>query len=249
MQLTDEQVRQYDDDGYLAYGDLLDEAEVPEYQQIYLDCLDQLRTEGKYRNIRPNLDEQGPEQEVYQLRVAHRMHPRFNDLIRNEQMLDVVERLIGLNIRLILCQGLYKPPHTGGEIDWHQDDYYFGVDKPNAVVSCWVTFDDATIDSGCMWVLPGMQHEIIEHDTRADKHGYLLRGIDESKAVPVELKAGQCMFHHGAMPHRTLPNTTDRHRRAVAIHFMDATARPLGGNRMNEPAENMPILRGEGTQW
>ena len=66
---------------------------------------------------------------------------------------------------------------------------------------------------------------------------------DEVKAKPLELKAGQIMFHHGAMPHRTLPNTTNRPRRAMAIHYMDATARTLGGNREAEPPENMPVVR------
>ena len=67
---------------------------------------------------------------------------------------------------------------------------------------------------------------------------------DEPAAVAVPLQAGQIMFHHGATPHRTLPNTTDQPRRALAIHYMDATATILGGNRENEPPENTPILRG-----
>ena len=59
-------------------------------------------------------------------------------------MLDAVESLIGPNLGIVVCQGMYKPPYSGDEIRWHQDDYYFQVDKPNAVVSCWLTLDDAT---------------------------------------------------------------------------------------------------------
>lgn len=54
------------------------------------------------------------------------------------------------------------------QIDWRNSDNYRAIYK----------------------AVSGMQHEIIEHDTRADEHGYLLHGMDESKAVPVELKAG-----------------------------------------------------------
>jgi ectoine hydroxylase-related dioxygenase (phytanoyl-CoA dioxygenase family) len=69
-------------------------------------------------------------------------------------------------------------------------------------------------------------------------------GADESKATPLELSAGRFMLHHGATPHRTLANTTDNPRRALAIHYMDATAHTLDGNREAEPPENMPIVRG-----
>ena len=71
-----------------------------------------------------------------------------------------------------------------------------------------------------------------------------MRDVDETQAIPIELKAGQIMLHHGAMPHRTLTNTTSGERRALAVHYMDATAPLLGDNRENEPAENTPIVRG-----
>lgn len=100
-----------------------------------------------------------------------------------------------------------------------------------------------------MWVLPGAHRELIEHACLEDNSGFEIHGIDETNAVPVELRAGQCMFHHGAMPHRTLPNTTHRYRRALAIHFMDAMAKPLGKGRQEEPAENMPIVRGRRVSW
>ena len=69
-------------------------------------------------------------------------------------------------------------------------------------------------------------------------------GTDESKATALELPAVQFMFYHGATPYRTLANATDNPRRARAIHYMDATARSLDGNREAEPPENMPIVRG-----
>ena len=70
-------------------------------------------------------------------------------------------------------------------------------------------------------------------------------GTGESKATALELPAVQFMFHHGATPHRTLANTTDNPHHALAIHYMDATARSLDGNREAEPPENMPIVRGD----
>lgn len=241
--LSPNQINHFRTHGYLPYSTIFSAKEINALQQAYMDCLNRLHHKNQLKNIRPGTRDDGATTEVYQIRCAHLLHPLFGDLIRDPSILDPVENLIGPNLKLILCQGLYKPPHTGGEITWHQDDYYFRVNKKNAIVSCWLAFDDATVDNGCMWVLPNHHRKLWDH-SRIKSGGYTMTDPDESQAIPIELKAGQIMFHHGATPHRTLPNTTENHRRALAIHYMDATARPLGGNRESEPPENMPVVRG-----
>ena len=244
MNITDKLVKQYHQAGYLVCRDLITPDEVRDLREAYTSSLERMRRENKLKSIRSGTDLEGRETAVYQIRMAHLHHPLFNDLIHDARLLNIVESLIGPNIRIVLFQGLYKPPLTGGTVHWHQDDYYFRVDKENAVVSCWLTLDDATVDNGCMWVLPGAHRQILEH-IPLEGGGLRMLEIDEAKAVPIELKAGQCVFHHGSMPHRTLDNTTNSHRRALAIHFMDATAKPMGKGRQQEPLENMPIVRGQ----
>ncbi len=239
--LTVEEVDRFRTEGYLACRPVFTINELAAYRRAYDACLERLRQEQVLKNIRPGRREDGTPSEVYQIRCAHLLHARFADLIRDARLLDKVESIIGPALRLILCQGLYKPPHTGGEIAWHQDDYYFRVGKENAVVSCWMAFDDATLDNGCMWVLPRAHDRLRQHERL--ESGYAMSDVDETSAIPIELKVGQIMLHHGAMPHRTLTNTTDGPRRALAIHYMDATAPLLGDNRENEPAENTPIVR------
>lgn len=241
--LSEGEVDRFRREGYLTFETVFNADEVRVFGEAYDACLDQLKEARQFKSIRKGKLEDGTDTEVYQIRCAHLFHPVFDELIRDDRILDRVETIIGGNLRLILCQGLYKPPHTGGEIAWHQDDFYFRVDKPNAVVSCWMAFDDVTRENGCMWVIPRVQHQLWDHEG-VESSGYAMSNPDEEAAVPVEIKAGQMMFHHGATPHRTLPNTTDRPRRALAIHYMDATARMLGVNREAEPPENTPIVRG-----
>lgn len=252
MKLTEPQIQTFHAEGYHILGDLLSQEETDRMAQVYLDCLANHQPKHdsqRVNKLRHSADADGRITEFYQLRCAHLMHPDFDAIIRNQRLLDAVESLIGPNLRIVVCQGMYKPPHTGDEIQWHQDDYYFRVDKTNAVVSCWLTFDDATIDNGCMWVIPGAHKHMVEHqDAPGGQGGYYIPGMDETTAMPIELKRGQCMLHHGLMPHRTLANTTDVHRRALAIHYMDATARP-NELRQQEPPENMPIVRGQGVEW
>ncbi|HAA78101.1 TPA: hypothetical protein DCE37_23635 [Candidatus Latescibacteria bacterium] len=241
--LIPDQTATFQREGYLVFDDVFSPEEVEAYGQAYDDCLDRLRGESRLKNIRKGKLEDGTDTEVYQIRCAHLAHPVFGQLIRDPRILDRVTDLIGPNLRLVLCQGLHKPANTGGEIGWHQDDYYFRVSKSNAVVSCWMAFEDVTTENGCMWVIPRVHDRLWDHEG-IESAGYVMREPDEASAIPVELKAGQMMFHHGSTPYRSLPNTTDTARCALATHYMDATASILGGNRESEPPENTPIIRG-----
>jgi ectoine hydroxylase-related dioxygenase (phytanoyl-CoA dioxygenase family) len=251
VQLTDDQIQAFGNNGYHLFGALLDSAQAEELAAVYMDCVKNHQgghPSQQVNKIRHSETKEGKERLFYQLRCAHLMHPAFDALVRNERLLDAVESLIGPNLRIVICQGMYKPPHGGDEIRWHQDDYYFQVDKPDAVVSCWLTLDDATVDNGCMWVIPGAHKQLIEHQTVPSGTGYHIADMDETQALPVELKRGHCMLHHGLMPHRTLAKSTSRHRRALAIHYMDASAKPNQA-RQQEPPENMPVVRGRGVAW
>ncbi|NKB66781.1 MAG: hypothetical protein GKR89_06960 [Candidatus Latescibacteria bacterium] len=245
MKLTPTQIETYHQQGYHILGSLLSPEQAQNLGAIYLDCLANHRAQHSSQQVNKlrYRAHDGTPGEVYQLRCAHLMHPEFDALVRHQGLLDAVESLIGPNIRLVICQGLYKPPRTGDAIDWHQDDYYFRVGKANAVVSCWLTFDRATIDNGCMWVAPGAHRRMVEHETGPSGNGFRIPDMDATGAVPVPLEAGECMLHHGLMPHRTLANTTDQPRRALAIHYQDAIAQP-SQTRQQEPPENRPLLRG-----
>ncbi|MCX5660823.1 MAG: phytanoyl-CoA dioxygenase family protein [Planctomycetota bacterium] len=249
MPLTPAQVKRFRDEGYLILGQLASPDRVIRLRAAYDECVEKLRREGKFKNTRVASNDKGEELGVYQIRAAHLLHPAFDELVRDKALLDMVEQIIGPNIRLCLMQGLYKPPHRGAAVTWHQDDQYFKVDIADAVVSCWFAIDEATIGNGCMWVLPRHHRELMPHVPTVDKQGYELATVDEATAVACELPPGHAMFHHGLTPHQSLPNTTDRPRRAVAMHFMSGSARPLGDNRMAEPAENMPVVRGTGVKW
>ena len=224
---------------------LFSAAEIEALGAAYSLCPQNLEVEGKLKSIRSGQLADGTTTQVFQIRAAHLQHTLFGDLIRDGRILDRVQCLLGPHLKVILCQGLYKPPHTGGEVHWHQDDYYFRVSGDRPVVSCWLAFDAATVDSGCMRVLPRHHDRLREHEA-VGSAGYVMTGADESREVALELAPGQLMFHHGATPHRTLANSTDCQRQAMAIHYMDARARPLGDGREAEPADNMPIVRGVG---
>jgi ectoine hydroxylase-related dioxygenase (phytanoyl-CoA dioxygenase family) len=235
--------------GYLVGDKFLDDDELDEIGAVFLATIDQLQKENRLENVKSD-DASDAVAQVFQIRTAHRVHPLFDRLIRDPRLLDAIESLIGPNIRLVHFQGLYKPPRTGGNVHWHQDDYYFGVNKKDAVASCWLALDDATVENGCMWVVPGAHNRMYDHQKNwdpKDKKGFFFSVKDDSfsdvGALPIELKRGQCLFHHGLMPHRSLNNISPRMRRAFAMHFFDATVPVLRDLYQSMPPENTPILR------
>ncbi len=225
MKLTPEQVASFWQDGYLLSDGFLDTAEVAHLKECYMATVDRLVGEDALENVQSGNDSD-EDYQVYQIRTAHLQHPIFRMLINDNRLLDMVECLIGPDIRLIHYQGLYKPAGSGGEVGWHQDNHYFNVAE-NRTVTFWLALDEITVENGCMWYLPRQHAKPCEHEQLWDpseKKGFYfaISEIEESGAVPAELQSGGFAIHHCLMPHRSLKNGTDRPRRGIAMHFMDA---------------------------
>ena len=167
---------------------------------------------------------------------------------RNAKILDVVEPLIGPDIKLFSSQ-LFMKPAGGVEKPYHQDSPYFTI-EPTALVTCWTALDDVTLENGCMWYLPGThQHGALDHSqpwevgSRKDMQ-IPDEAIDRSRERPIVMTAGGCSFHHSLLLHRSGPNQTPHRRRALAIHYMSARSRWTG-----PPAEQPVYLLLRGRQY
>ena len=165
---------------------------------------------------------------------------------RTPAILDIVEQLIGANIRLFSDQAFMKPP-GGIEKTYHQDSAYFQIEPAN-LVTCWLALDDVTLENGCLWVIPGSHLEgIKDHSQDWDVGDRIDKTIPEealkrAQEVPITLRAGSCSFHHSVLLHRSGPNNTSTRRRGIATHYMSATSRWVG-----EPDQkpDYPLLRGQ----
>lgn len=234
MTLTQEQVDFFSTNGYLSYGKILEDAEIELLRCEYDRVFDEARLEGSYRNLAMDdtndAEEKrsAPIQMLQIMQMCERSLP-FRRLLYNSHILDIVQDLLGPNIMLFHDQALYKPAQTGGPVFWHQDNAYWRC-VPANLISCWLTLDDVVKENGAMQMLPGSHLAPARHEQSEETTALLkLTGIDESQAQVVELPAGGCMFHHCQTFHHTAPNTTDRQRRAFAIHFMTPGTRGHSG--------------------
>ena len=160
-------------------------------------------------------------------------------------ILDIVTSLLGADIKLFGDQCFVKPP-GGIEKTYHQDSPYFKI-EPMALVTAWAALDDVTLENGCMYVVPGSQHNgPLEHSEPWMVGGRQDMKIpdsafDRTQEQPITMKAGDCSFHHSLILHRSGPNATPHFRRGYATHFMSARSRWTGAP---EDKPEYELLRG-----
>jgi len=156
---------------------------------------------------------------------AHLPFPWMWDIIRNDNILDAVEDIIGPDI---LCWGssfFTKNAHDTRFVSWHQDSTYYGLSE-RATLSVWYAFSPSNLESGCMRFIPGTHDKgLYEHDETGDADNLLMKGqtihdVDEDKAVDVILKPGEFSIHHEAVVHGSGPNNADHPRIGISIHYI-----------------------------
>ncbi len=224
--LTQDQIDFFFCNGYLPYKKILTDKEIDLYRSQYDLEFKLAESNGSWRNLSAAEGASHTEQKQHSLQMLQiiqmcERNIHFMKLIYDTRILDVVQDLLGPNIMLFHDQALYKPAFHGGEVTWHQDNSYWKC-RPANLISCWLTLDDVVVENGAMQVIPGSHLTPVWH-TKKNEKDILFNiedQIDKSKAVGVPLPAGACMFHHCQTFHYTQPNTTNRQRRAFAIHFM-----------------------------
>ena len=126
-----------------------------------------------------------------------------------------------------------KEAHSPSFVSWHQDATYWGLSTDD-VITAWVAFADAPVESGAMKFWPGSHLENqLEHRDTFDKDNLLSRGqeiavdVPDGAGVDVVLKAGEMSLHHVLLVHGSGPNTTDDRRIGYAIRYIPPHVRQL----------------------
>jgi phytanoyl-CoA hydroxylase len=248
--LTQEQVDSFWANGYLPVGKVLNDEELELYRQEYDRVFAEARA-GKIRFRNLAIDQTDDletknkaDKQMLQIMQMCEISIPFRRLLYHERLLDLIEDLIGPNIQLFHDQALFKPAYQGGPIHWHQDNAYWRCSPPN-LVSIWLTLDDVDEHNGAMQFIPGTHLQSVGHARASTSNALLDSGdhADDSKKVIVDLPAGGIAIHHCQTLHMTAPNTTDRQRRALAIHYMTPGTRSLRTGEYLGVSWGRPLLR------
>ncbi|MGF1628648.1 MAG: phytanoyl-CoA dioxygenase family protein [Kiloniellaceae bacterium] len=176
--------------------------------------------------------------------AQHDLDPVFARFSRLPQLAALAGGL-GLT-RPLLLQSMYifKQPRIGGEVGWHQDATFLYTEPPS-VVGLWFALEDATLENGCLWALPGRHlGPLRERWRRVPGEGggtLAMERLDDTpwpdEGVPLEVPKGSLVVLHGKLPHGSGPNRSAVSRHAYTLHLIDGAA--------TYPADNW-LQRGPG---
>jgi ectoine hydroxylase-related dioxygenase (phytanoyl-CoA dioxygenase family) len=214
----------------------------PEEVAVLQDEIERFKAEGLLRNVATEGDGQthSSTKRNLQLCPTHPHSPRFRALPFAEKVVQAISELVGNPVRLRLDQVFLKPARDGAGTSWHQDNAYFRVKDPMKGVAMWIAVHDASIANGTMHMIPGMQHELLEHSRDGGSDHHVRCYPDESKEVPCELEAGGVVFFAYGTPHCTKGNSTAKDRAGLAYHFNHSDFAPDDAD-----TQTMPHLTGE----
>ena len=235
MPLTQQQIDEFNEQGFLVSEDLLTPLETKALHLRLEDIGNRvIDFPDQYVQIEPLVAKgELPEdavrfnnvRKIWQLTKHDAL---FKEYARHPKILDVVHSLLGPNLKIYVDQTLCKPPKVGSPKPPHQDSaYWTSIDPPNLVI-CWMALDDATEENGCMRFIPG-SHKlgVIEHK-RLEDFRVEDEKVDYASEVCVPLKAGGCSFHHSLAMHRTDANRSDDRRIGLTVAYMNAESKYIG---------------------
>ena len=154
----------------------------------------------------------------------HHQREAVRRLAFEPRLVHAVEDLIGPGVSVYFSQIFFKPPEGGGPKPAHQDNYYFGPDDPEALVTAWIALDDATLENGCLHYAEGTQRgPVYAHVTPADEPYNLqlpAEVLARHPSTPAPVARGGVSFHHGNTFHHSGANVSTRWRRACALHYV-----------------------------
>ena len=210
--LTDDQVFQYQENGYT----------IPNYRlpddvlaNIRRDHGRLIQTHPEFRNYCPNI-------------LAYDLS--FLNYARLPKILDMVEQVIGSDFALWNSSFFSKPALDGQATPWHQDGEYWPI-RPLATCSVWMAIDNATVDNGCLRFIPGShkkrtlrQHRINSDPNLTLNQELLPNEYSEDEAIDLTLEAGQISLHDIYMMHGSKENRSPHSRRGMTLRYMPTTS-------------------------
>lgn len=239
--LSQDQINFYRDNGYLAGIRILTDKQVETLRAELASLVDGSHPNRHLFYEYHSNESTDPSRVLFHALGAWRITPGFHDILWSPAFTVAASQLLDGPVRFWHDQLFCKPARHGGVVSWHQDYSYWTRTQPLAHLTCWIGLDDATVENGCLQYIPGSHHwDLLPITGLAGEMDAIRKVLTEEqvaafKPVAIELKKGECAFHHPRMIHGSSENRTERPRRATVINvFRDGV----------RSASNDPLLEG-----
>ena len=162
-------------------------------------------------------------------KIGHALHTQddvFRAFAKHPSWAQIIDRVDVEDPIIIQSMVIFKAQQIGGAVDWHQDGCFL-ASEPKPVIGFWIALEDATLENGCLWVVPGGHRQGLEKRYIRNANDDLFfkplsnRPLELEPAIPLEVPAGTVVALHGHLPHRSLANRSSRSRCAMTFHVVD----------------------------
>jgi phytanoyl-CoA hydroxylase len=158
------------------------------------------------------------------IHFPHKLSKVIYDILFEPKIVAILKTIISNNLKCMQSMLFVKAPGKKGQ-SWHQDEFYIPT-RDKSLCGVWIAIDDANIDNGCLWIIPGrpcymMQRIPNQSNEYADVD--TVKVIGQGKAIPLEVKSGSVVFFNGYTLHSSKRNKTKNNfRTALVNHYMSA---------------------------
>src|SRR5687767_997416 len=175
--------------------------------------------------------------------ALHELDSEFSSFSRAPAIRTLVDDLAIKNPLLLQSMYIFKQPQIGGEVSCHQDSTFLYT-EPFDMAGLWFALEDATLENGCLWAIPGGHKVGLKSRWVRDGNGGMKFEVldskpwDEDKLVPLEVNKGSLILLHGLLPHKSLANRSARSRHAYTLHVISADSFYPDTNWLQRPKGN-----------
>ena len=214
--LTREQVRQYNEKGFIFPLDVFSADEIAVHRAYFDRLMDKALKAGW---------------NSYSINCWHNYCPGLYDLTMAPRILDCVQDLLGPDLICWATHYFCKMPGDEKTVSWHQDASYWPL-TPSKVVTVWLALDDADVENGAMRVIPGSHRhgQIAFERSDAEERNVLSQTVHDAERygdppVSFVLKAGQVSLHSDLLLHGSEPNPSSRRRCGLTLRYLSPDVR------------------------
>ena len=248
--LSQAQIDQFDQDGYVIVNDIFSADELRDLVAI-TDAADAeaVAVLAAQPNERIAISEKGAITFAGQL--ASKI-PAIRRFVKNPTIMGACRDLVGPDVRMYHDQTVYKQIEKPRRFPWHQDNGYLFV-NPQHYLTCWISLNGATIENGCPQVVTGLHKQGTMSHYIVPTLGYECFETPPSTPAIAEVRAGGAVFFSSLTPHLTGPNTSNGVRKAYIVQYAQSDAvvmegnanegSPTGSHRIEIEPRGLPVLQ------
>lgn len=245
--LSPENVQFYHNYGYLIAQEFITDSEI---ESLRKETTSIFRGErGEIEGLIPVSAEESDSailKKYVAIHFPHKISVVIKNFLAQKNIVEVLKAIVSPNVKAMQSMLFVKGPGKAGQA-WHQDEFYIPT-RDKSLTGVWIAIDDATVDNGCLWIIPGsnkpgyiMSRVVYTGDEYADVDTIDVSNYKHNEIIPVEVKSGSVVFFNGYVLHSSKRNrTTNNFRTALVNHYMSAESMlPWDQDGKHNPTEDL----------